>query len=49
VVYEDTNLLRNNIEALGGDPFNQSNGALQELEKRSYSYGMFQNQNNPPL
>jgi hypothetical protein len=33
---------------MGGDPFQQSNGALQELEQRSYSYGMFNNnpQNN---
>jgi hypothetical protein len=48
VALEDTDLLRNNIEAMGGDPFQQSNGALQELEQKSYSYGMFNNspQNN---
>ncbi len=46
LVFEDTSLLRSNIAALGGDPFEQSNGALQELEKRAYSYGMFENKPN---
>jgi hypothetical protein len=43
LAYEDTNLLKKNIDIMGGDPFEQSNGAIQDLEKMSYSYGMFQN------
>jgi hypothetical protein len=27
---------------MGGDPFEQSNGVFKELEKASYSFGMFQ-------
>jgi hypothetical protein len=41
--YQDNELLRQNLEIMGGDPFEQSNGALQELQKLQYSYGMFQN------
>ena len=43
--YEDNGLLQQNLEIMGGDPFQQSNGALQELQKMQYSYGMFQNGN----
>ena len=43
----DNGLLEKNIAIMGGDPFLQSNGAFQELEKISYSYGMFQNNQNP--
>lgn len=32
---------------MGGDPFQQSNGAFQELQKFQYSYGMFQNNQAP--
>lgn len=28
---------------MGGDPFQQSNGAFEQLEKVNYSYGMFGN------
>lgn len=31
--YEDNELLQQNLQAMGGDPFLQSNGALQELQK----------------
>ena len=44
--YEDQALLQQNLEMMGGDPFQQSNGALQEMEKLQYSYGMFQNNSN---
>jgi hypothetical protein len=30
----------------GGDPFQSSNGALQQLDQMNYSYGMFGNQGN---
>lgn len=43
-VYEDMDLLKNNIDALGGDPFQQTNGAFQELQK-NYNYGLFHNGN----
>ena len=29
---------------MGGDPFQNSNGVLQQLDQMSYSYGMFNNQ-----
>lgn len=44
--YEDNGLLQQNLEMMGGDPFQQSNGAFQELQKMQYSYGMFQNNGN---
>lgn len=28
---------------MGGDPFQSSNGALQQLDQLNYSYGMFNN------
>ena len=41
LVYEDRNLLHRSIVNMGGDPFEQSNGVFKELEKASYSFGMF--------
>ena len=29
--FEDVNLLQQNIDVMGGDPFQQSSGAIQEL------------------
>jgi hypothetical protein len=47
--YQDNALLQQNLQVMGGDPFEQSNGAMQELQKLQYSYGMFQNGNQVPL
>lgn len=41
--YEDNELLQQNLAIMGGDPFQQSNGAVESLQKLQYSYGMFQN------
>lgn len=39
-------MLQQNIQIMGGDPFQSSNGALQQLDQMNYSYGMFGNQGN---
>ena len=41
---EDNTLLQQNIQMMGGDPFEQSNGVLEQLQQMQYSYGMFGNQ-----
>lgn len=40
---QDTQMLQENIQIMGGDPFQSSNGALQQLDQLNYSYGMFNN------
>lgn len=45
--YYDNELLQQNLQVMGGDPFEQSNGAFQELNKLQYSYGMFQKNQVP--
>lgn len=42
--FQDNALLEQNIQMMGGDPIEQSNGALEQLQKLQYSYGMFGNQ-----
>ncbi len=39
-------MLQQNIQIMGGDPFQSSNGALQQMDQMNYSYGMFGNQGN---
>ena len=39
----DTQMLQENIQIMGGDPFQSSNGALQQLDQLNYSYGLFNN------
>ena len=34
-------ILQQNIEVIGDDPFQTSNGALEQMEKQNYAYGMF--------
>lgn len=36
-------ILQQSLEVTGGDPFQKSSGVLQQLDKMSYSYGMFGN------
>ncbi len=36
-------MMEQNIAMMGGDPFNVNNGALDQLNKNNYSYGMFKN------
>ena len=36
-------MLQENIQIMGGDPFQSSNGALQQLDQLNYSYGLFNN------
>lgn len=40
---QDTQMLQENIQIMGGDPFQSSNGALQQLDQLNYSYGLFNN------
>ncbi len=35
--------MQQSLEVTGGDPFQKSSGVLQQLDKMSYSYGMFGN------
>ena len=40
---QNQQLLNQNLNVMGGDPFQQSNGVFEQLEKVNYSYGMFGN------